>query len=1116
MEREPSPDGGTTPGKMTWYDYPGKTGYPYNVQGTSQFASLIIKVLPDGSEWYQLFQRDQFGNPTNIISTYSVNGTVFTRTNSYLYSTNGLDLLQHVGPDGIVQASYGYDTNHGVLFMTNALNEVTSYIYNTNEQVASITSPNGLVTTNIYGSDGYLAATYDYAIVGGSPVYYRTNSYIYTNALVYTHTDERGLTVTNSWDALERLTNVVYPDGTHISYLYSNLDLVQVMDRMGHTNSYAYNSIRQKISETDALGHTTSYAYCDCGDLYAITNALNQVTIFNHDNQGNLTQVFYPDGYSVTNIYNTIHQLVVMADSGGTCISNYYNNQGLLAAVTNNAGRVQALAYDIKDRVTNSVDANGVSVGMAYDNLDRPLARSYPDNGVEHWGYTPNVPGPTGYTNQIGNAVLYGYDAMNRKTNEIYVGVTMNSFDYNGAGDLLALTDGKNQSTAWGYDSFGRVTNKVDTAGITNFVYQYDPDNRLTSRWTPARGSTTYRYDAVGNLTNVLYSLSPAIALQYDALNRLTNMVDAVGTTLYGYDAAGQLLSETGPWVNDTVSYTYTNRLRTASSLSQPSGSWSQSYGYDAARRLTNVTSAAGAFNYTLAGASSASPLIKTLSLPNGAQITNSYDSVARLLSTRLLKSDSSVLDSESYAYNLAGQRIAETNTAGDFRNYTYDNMGELITAIGKENGGTTNRLQEQFGYAYDAAGNLNYRTNNALVQTFHVNNLNELTIVTNNGTLTVAGTTTVPATNVTVNGLTANRYADATFALGGFTRTNGNNSFTAIGWDYVGNSSTGSVTVNLPGTNNYSYDLNGNLLSDGTRNFAYDDENELTNVWVANAWQSVFVYDGKLRRRVERDYSWNGGSWVQTNEIHFVYDGNVVVQERDANNNPLVTYTRGNDLSSSLQGAGGIGGLLARTDNGLANARSLFAQAYYHADGNGNITCLVYTNQQVAAKYFYDPFGNTLSMSGILAGANRYRFSSKEWNDNAGLYYYLYRYYDPNLQRWPNRDPFGEMGFELSLGEKSSLKIGQNLYEFGGNNPLNKADPFGLCPTNSPDKNYSNACKAALAAFAAASVAVYGACVSPAVVTFWPCVSALAAAAAADYAAYLECPPPIGKNKGS
>ena len=49
---------------------------------------------------------------------------------------------------------------------------------------------------------------------------------------------------------------------------------------------------------------------------------------------------------------------------------------------------------------------------------------------------------------------------------------------------------------------------------------------------------------------------------------------------------------------------------------------------------------------------------------------------------------------------------------------------------------------------------------------------------------------------------------------------------------------------------------------------------------------------------------------------MRYVYDGNVVVQERNFNNLPQIMYTRGNDLSGTLQGAGGVGGLLARTDN--------------------------------------------------------------------------------------------------------------------------------------------------------------------------------------------------------
>jgi RHS repeat-associated protein len=171
------------------------------------------------------------------------------------------------------------------------------------------------------------------------------------------------------------------------------------------------------------------------------------------------------------------------------------------------------------------------------------------------------------------------------------------------------------------------------------------------------------------------------------------------------------------------------------------------------------------------------------------------------------------------------------------------------------------------------------------------------------------------------------------------------------------------------------------------------------------------------------------------------------------------VNYTRGNDLSGTLQRAGGIGGLLARSDYDQEIPGSP-TMAFYHADGNGNVTAMIYPDQQVAAKYIYDPFGNMLAMSGPLANLNKYRFSSKEWEGNAGLYYYGYRFYDPCSQRWPNRDPLGDfvelhsffpqVGLFLQAGRgvpPSEDLDGPDLYLFIGNDPILKPDPYGLCP---------------------------------------------------------------------
>jgi len=132
-----------------------------------------------------------------------------------------------------------------------------------------------------------------------------------------------------------------------------------------------------------------------------------------------------------------------------------------------------------------------------------------------------------------------------------------------------------------------------------------------------------------------------------------------------------------------------------------------------------------------------------------------------------------------------------------------------------------------------------------------------------------------------------------------------------------------------------------------------------------------------------------------------------------------------------------------------------------------------VNSSQSMVASYRYDPYGNTISSSGTLASANLYRFSSKEVDPNytdSGLYYYGYRWYDPNLQRWPNSDPLRDEGSlvyfvgaiephseppsdrEIAItvdAFKNPLdvftRVNANLSRFVANNPLANIDPRGL-----------------------------------------------------------------------
>jgi RHS repeat-associated protein len=86
---------------------------------------------------------------------------------------------------------------------------------------------------------------------------------------------------------------------------------------------------------------------------------------------------------------------------------------------------------------------------------------------------------------------------------------------------------------------------------------------------------------------------------------------------------------------------------------------------------------------------------------------------------------------------------------------------------------------------------------------------------------------------------------------------------------------------------------------------------------------------------------------------------------------------------------------------------------------------------------------------TGPMAKTNPFRFSTKYQDEETGLVYYGYRYYDSSAGRWLNRDPLGEIGFHLVASSPVSIQSSriQNtvVYQFVGNDPVDTFDRFGL-----------------------------------------------------------------------
>ena len=132
------------------------------------------------------------------------------------------------------------------------------------------------------------------------------------------------------------------------------------------------------------------------------------------------------------------------------------------------------------------------------------------------------------------------------------------------------------------------------------------------------------------------------------------------------------------------------------------------------------------------------------------------------------------------------------------------------------------------------------------------------------------------------------------------------------------------------------------------------------------------------------------------------------------------------------MQGAGGVGGLLAVTE---ASASGTGTHFYAVSDGNGNVGSYLDESGAAVAHYEYDPFGNITVATGTKKDDFAHRFSTKYTDEESGLLYYGYRYYDPVTGRWPSRDP---------LGENWATKE-YNEYAFVTNDALNWIDVLGF-----------------------------------------------------------------------
>ncbi len=119
-----------------------------------------------------------------------------------------------------------------------------------------------------------------------------------------------------------------------------------------------------------------------------------------------------------------------------------------------------------------------------------------------------------------------------------------------------------------------------------------------------------------------------------------------------------------------------------------------------------------------------------------------------------------------------------------------------------------------------------------------------------------------------------------------------------------------------------------------------------------------------------------------------------------------------------------------------------------YHCDHRGLPLALISTEGATEWRGEYDEWGNQLNEENPHHLFQPYRLPGQQYDDESGLCYNRYRYYEPLQGRYITQDPIG-------------LNGGWNLYKYPLN-PINYADPLGLAvdinhfPVNEDIRNYA------------------------------------------------------------
>ncbi len=826
------------------------------------------------------------------------------------------------------------------------------------------------------------------------------------------HTDERGVITTYSYNTQGDLIRRVEAQGTAAEriteYEYDTLGRMTLMREVGDVNTSeavtrwtSYDNYGNVLTKSDPEGIETRYTYDVLGNVLTYRDGRANTWTYTYDAAGNLRTVTDPLSHITQYTYDGVGNMLTVTDALGTVLARYtYNARNMVTSITNAYDQTKQLIYNSDNQLVSVLDENGHATTLTYDSFGRLQSMTDAVGNLTHFSYAAEGAQLNGISeiHYPTYSERYSYDRryrVNAITQVLQEAVSEEDSD-----DGQGIPE-ESLTTQFRYDAAGNLTHMIDPAGREQ-LRSYDPLARVTSMQSPGGATVLYNYDDRDNVLSVINELNvPIRSFGYDRKNQqVAEQWPTSESMSFGYDGNGNLeLHIDGKGQRTEYDYDLANRLSGADYFADetaPSPQKTVSYSYNAANSLTGYNDGTYAATYN-------------------------YDLMQRPLSRSINYGAFSL--SHAYTYNASGRKASLTYPDGTANSYFYDDADKLTRfTIPGQGTITVNQYNwqapAQVTYPGGSVQNVTY---DALMrpQRIHVQDPGDNTLMDYNYQYDALSSITQKATEHGVYDYSYDVRSRLTSAVN---PTLANEAYT---YDATGNRLSASATgadpwqynatnqlTQIGGQQSFSYDANGSLISKTdsgvTQNYVYNLENRLSEVRDAgNALVATYDYD-PFGRRIAKT--------VGSETTFFHYSDEGLIAEYDTSGALIQSY------GYSPDGMWGTDPVYTRV-NGQVH--------YYLNDHLGTPQKLIASNGAVGWSGHMSAFGLMTENSNSTV-RNPLRFPGQYFDSETGFYQNYFRDYAAGLGRYVQSDPIGLMG-------------GMHSYGYAYQNPLIFTDPLGL-----------------------------------------------------------------------